>query len=87
MFWTLRPKNESVRSLLIRRSMPSARSLTYGPTEIIIQRVKKWSPEQIAQHLLLFDPDLCTELFLSELKRVLPTPDQVRLDAIISYHS
>jgi cytokinesis protein len=45
--------------------------------EIIIQRVKKWSPEQIAKHLLLFDPELCTELFLSELKRVLPTPDQV----------
>ena len=53
------------------------RSLRVITTEIIIQRIKKWAPEEIARHLLQFDPELCTELFLSELKRVLPTPEQV----------
>ena len=46
--------------------------------EIIIQRVKRFSPEEIAQQLLRFDPHLCSEQFLSELKPVLPSPEQVR---------
>ena len=45
--------------------------------EIIIQRVKRFSPEEIAQQLLRFDRELCTEQFLSELKPVLPSPEQV----------
>lgn len=45
--------------------------------EIIIQRVKRLSPEEIAQQLLRMAPDLCTENFLSELKGVLPSPEQV----------
>lgn len=46
--------------------------------EIIIQRVKRHSPEEVAQLLLRFDPQLCSEQFLSELKPVLPSPEQVR---------
>jgi len=46
--------------------------------EIIIQRVKRFSPEEIAQQLLRLDPQLCSEQFLSELKPVLPSPEQVR---------
>lgn len=45
--------------------------------EIIIRRVKRDSPEEIAQQLLRMDPELCTESFLSELKKVLPSPEQV----------
>lgn len=45
--------------------------------EIVIQRVKKLSPEEIAQQLLRFEPDLCTEVFLAGLKPVLPSPEQV----------
>lgn len=45
--------------------------------EIIIQRVKRLSPEEIAQQLLRMAPDLCTENFLSELKGVLPSPEQI----------
>lgn len=45
--------------------------------EIIIQRVKRLSPEEIAHQLLLMAPDLCTENFLSELKPVLPSPEQI----------
>lgn len=43
----------------------------------MIQRVKKLSPEEIALKILQFDPELCTQLFLSELKPVLPSPEQV----------
>lgn len=50
--------------------------LTIDP-EIIIQRVKRLSPEEIAQQFLRVDPNLCTENFLSELKTVLPSPEQI----------
>lgn len=46
-------------------------------TEIIIQRVKRLAPEEIARQLLRMDQELCTENFLSELKTVLPSPEQV----------
>jgi len=45
--------------------------------EILIQRVKKLQPEEIAKKIQDFDQDLCTQVFLSELKPVLPTPEQV----------
>lgn len=45
--------------------------------EIIIQRVKKLTPEEIATKILQSDRDVCTESFLDELKRVLPSPEQV----------
>ncbi|TIB07010.1 hypothetical protein E3P89_04075 [Wallemia ichthyophaga] len=44
--------------------------------EIVMQRVKQYSPEQIASKILSFDEDFCTQTFLSELKPVLPTPEQ-----------
>jgi hypothetical protein len=45
--------------------------------EILIQRVKKLQPEEIARKIEDFDQELCTQVFLSELKPVLPTPEQV----------
>jgi cytokinesis protein len=51
--------------------------------EILIQRVKKLAPEEIAQGIKEFDPVVCTQVFLSELKRVVPTPEQVILDTIL----
>jgi hypothetical protein len=49
--------------------------------EIIIQRVKKLTPEEIALRILQFDPELCTESFLKEMKDVLPSPEQVSSSA------
>ena len=46
-------------------------------SEILIQRVKKLEPEEIARKIQMFDQELCTQNFLSELKPVLPTPEQV----------
>jgi len=48
--------------------------------EILIQRVKKLQPEEIARKIQYFDQDLCTQVFLSELKPLLPTPEQVSND-------
>lgn len=42
-----------------------------------MQRVKKLQPEEIAHKIQQFDVELCTQLFLSELKPVLPSPEQV----------
>jgi cytokinesis protein len=50
--------------------------------EILIQRVKRLAPEEIAQGIKEFDPVVCTQVFLSELKRVIPTPEQVKPDAL-----
>jgi hypothetical protein len=43
----------------------------------MLQLVKKLNPEEIAAKLKGFDPEVCTEVFLSELNGVLPTPEQV----------
>jgi cytokinesis protein len=40
--------------------------------------VKKLQPEAIARRIQEFDQELCSQVFLSELKPVLPTPEQVR---------
>lgn len=45
--------------------------------EILIQGVKRLQPEEIARKIQHFDQELCSEVFLSELKRVLPSPEQV----------
>ncbi|THG99732.1 hypothetical protein EW026_g2656 [Hermanssonia centrifuga] len=45
--------------------------------EILIQTVKRLEPEEIAMKIKHFDQDVCTEVFLSELKPVLPNPEQV----------
>lgn len=50
---------------------------TKKSVEILMNRVKKLEPEEIARKIELFDPQLCTDTFLSELKRLLPTPEQV----------
>ncbi|EJU05761.1 hypothetical protein DACRYDRAFT_62419 [Dacryopinax primogenitus] len=50
---------------------------TKKAVEIMIQRVKTLAPEEIALKILQYDQDLCTETFLGELKRVLPSPEQV----------
>ena len=42
-----------------------------------MQRVKNLPPEEIAQRIVRFDQELCTETFLGELKGLLPTPEQV----------
>lgn len=52
--------------------------IVYTPAEILIQRVKKLEPEEIARRIKQFDQETCTEVFLSELKGVLPTPEQVK---------
>lgn len=46
-------------------------------TEILIQRVRKIEPEEIARRIQQFDQDICTPVFLSELKSILPTADQI----------
>ena len=38
------------------------------------------APEEIAYRISQFDPVMCTQLFLSELQRVLPSPEQVGLN-------
>ena len=38
---------------------------------------KTLAPEEIAYRISQFDPVMCTQLFLSELQRVLPSPEQV----------
>ncbi|THH33008.1 hypothetical protein EUX98_g1231 [Antrodiella citrinella] len=45
--------------------------------EILIQTVKRLQPEEIALKIKHFDQDVCTEVFLSELRPVLPNPEQV----------
>ena len=40
--------------------------------EILIQTVKRLEPEEIAMKIKQFDQEVCTEVFLSELKAVLP---------------
>ncbi|TFY51954.1 hypothetical protein EVJ58_g10285 [Rhodofomes roseus] len=45
--------------------------------EILIQTVKRLQPEEIAMKIRHFDQEVCTPVFLSELKPVLPNPEQV----------
>ena len=41
--------------------------------------MKHLQPEEIARKIVQFDREMCTEVFLSELKPLLPTPEQVIL--------
>lgn len=43
----------------------------------MIQLFRKLEPEEIARKIQQFDPETCTQVFLSELKPLLPTPEQV----------
>jgi cytokinesis protein len=71
-----------VATLVAREKRAELKSVldpqTRKRVEIIIQRVKRLSPEETAQQLLRLDPELCSEQFLSELRPVLPSPEQVR---------
>ena len=51
--------------------------ITHNLSEILIQTVKKFQPEELALRIRDFDQDVCTQVFLSELKPVLPNPEQV----------
>lgn len=68
-------------NLLARQKQAELKSVldpqTKKRVEILIQRVKKLEPEEIARKIQQFDQDMCTEVFLRELKPVLPTPEQV----------
>ncbi|KAH0830475.1 hypothetical protein J3R83DRAFT_1923 [Lanmaoa asiatica] len=68
-------------NLLARQKQAELKSVldpqTKKRVEILIQRVKKLEPEEIARRIQQFDQETCTEVFLSELKGVLPTPEQV----------
>lgn len=68
-------------SLVARQKRAELKSVldqqTKKRVEIIIQRVKRLTPEEIATRILQCDRELCTENFLDELKRVLPSPEQV----------
>jgi len=64
-----RQKNAELKSVLDPQ--------TKKRVEILMQRVKKLQPEEIARKIQQFDGDLCTQVFLSELKPVLPSPEQV----------
>ncbi|KAH8980827.1 hypothetical protein EDB86DRAFT_505043 [Lactarius hatsudake] len=70
-----------VINLLARQKRAELKSVldpqTKKRVEILVQRVKKLAPEEIAQGIKEFDPVVCTQVFLSELKRVVPTPEQV----------
>ncbi|KAF8212513.1 hypothetical protein K438DRAFT_1663494 [Mycena galopus ATCC 62051] len=70
-----------VINLMARQKRAELKSVldpqTKKRVEILIQRVKKLQPEEIAWKIQQFDQELCTESFLSELKPVLPSPEQV----------
>ncbi|QRW27647.1 cytokinesis protein sepA [Rhizoctonia solani] len=70
-----------VMNLMARQKRAELKSVldqqTKKRVEIIIQRVKRLTPEEIATKILQSDREVCTESFLDELKRVLPSPEQV----------
>ena len=72
---TRRPRSESVGACEVTRTD----AITDDAAEILIQTVKKFQPEELAVRIRDFDQDVCTQGFLSELKPVLPNPEQVRI--------
>lgn len=81
MFWILILRNVSVCSLSYTFFISSPPNSLHAHThnlEILVQRVKKLEPEDIALKIEQFDKDLCSEEFLREIKNLLPTPEQVR---------
>ncbi|KAH7930908.1 actin-binding FH2 [Leucogyrophana mollusca] len=83
--WTEMEEDFKAKQLMInlmaRQKQAELKSVldpqTKKRVEILIQRIKKLQPEEIARKIQQFDQEMCTELFLSELKPVLPTPEQV----------
>lgn len=70
-----------VINLMARQKRAELKSVldpqTRKRVEILIQRVRKIEPEEIARRIQQFDQDICTPVFLSELKSILPTADQI----------
>lgn len=70
-----------VINLMARQKRAELKSVldpqTKKRVEILIQRVRKLQPEEIARKIQQYDQELCTQVFLSELKPVLPSPEQV----------
>lgn len=70
-----------VVNLMARQKQAELKSVldpnTKKRVEILTKLVKNLSPEELAAKIASFDQDVCTQLFLSELKPILPTPEQV----------
>lgn len=70
-----------VINLMARQKRAELKSVLDAQTkkrvEILIQGVKRLEPEEIAFKIQQFDQELCTQGFLSELKPVLPSPEQI----------
>ena len=81
MYSTHRPK--SVLVCIFRCLSRSIRGDELYNAEILIQTVKRLEPEEIAMKIKHFDQEVCTEVFLSELKPVLPNPEQVRKSFVV----
>ena len=76
MYWILIRRRESVRpDELCSYSDTTSESIPFP--EIIMQRVKRLSPEEIAMRIIQCDQEVCDEHFLRELAHVLPSPEQV----------
>ena len=72
-----------VLNLLARQKRAELKSVLDPTTkknlEILVNRVKRLAPEEIALKIREFDGEVCNVTFLSGLKNVVPTPEQVRL--------
>lgn len=45
--------------------------------QIVLGRAKQYTPEDVAEKLITYEQEFCTQAFLTELKPLLPTTDQV----------
>lgn len=70
-----------VINLMARQKRAELKSVldpqTKKRVEILIQRVRRLEPEEIARRIQQFDQEICTPVFLSELKSILPSADQI----------
>ncbi|KAJ8597357.1 actin-binding FH2 [Rhizopogon salebrosus TDB-379] len=83
--WKEKEKDFKAKQLMInlmaRQKQAELKSVldpqTKKRVEILMKRMKKMEPEETARRIKQFDQETCTENFLSELKGVLPTPEQI----------
>ncbi|PPQ83825.1 hypothetical protein CVT26_005206 [Gymnopilus dilepis] len=68
-------KHAELRSVLDPQT--KKRVAAHLALEILIQLIRKLEPEEIARKIEQFDLEMCTQVFLRELKPVLPSPEQV----------
>lgn len=74
MFLTRRLRNVLV--CFFRLLLPYY-TVSIEPLEITIQRVKNLPSEEIARKIMECDAEVCTQVFLTGLKSVLPSPEEV----------